>query len=149
MMESSRDLHEGLQEAFLRFTQSKPDAFPVFMSFEKLLCAVAVKAFGKGTVVPVQIYLPDAASWPRLGTNQELLRRLVQKRSMCRRFDGDFTLQPAQTPAGYRGESANRQVKQSHGTTKQAPPELRFKFDERCGSTKVCGATEARSTEIL
>lgn len=54
MMEGCRDLNQRLEEALLRFTQCEPHTFPVLVSLEKLLRAIAVEADREGADGPIE-----------------------------------------------------------------------------------------------
>lgn len=54
MMECGCDLNQGLQEAFLRFIEREPDAFPVFVSIEVFATPIACEALGEPAAVPVK-----------------------------------------------------------------------------------------------
>jgi len=57
MMKGSGDLHDRLQEGFFRLSQREPHGFPMFVSFEELLRAIAQEAFIQRPGTPVEVSL--------------------------------------------------------------------------------------------
>lgn len=55
MVKCSGDLYQRLKEALFGFDKGEPHGFPVFMSLEELLRAIAVEAFGERAGSPIEV----------------------------------------------------------------------------------------------